>query len=106
MMVKRVMTSEALERIKGIHQFSRLFNAIVGKPHQERLLELMRKHVDEIEELAGTEDPHYLIETGDLLILCFELLLEGGADVDGVTEKCFGRYEEKLKDLIEKEKGK
>lgn len=99
--MKKIVEKKALDRIKGIHQMSQKFNATVGKPHQERLLELMRKHVDEIEELAAAKDPHHLIEIGDLLILCFELLLEGKADIDEVILECFGRYERKLKGLIE-----
>ena len=97
-----VIKKYSLERVKRIHRLSQRFNEMVGKPHQERLLELMRKHVDEIEELAGKEDVHYLVETGDLLILCFELLLEGKADIDEMTLKCFERYERKLTELIEK----
>jgi hypothetical protein len=99
-----VLYDIALKRIKQIHRLSQEFNAIVHKPHQDRLLELMHKHIDEITELAENKNPHYLIETGDLLILCFELLLEGQADIDEVTEKCFGRYERKLNELIEKVK--
>ena len=95
-----VVEKKALGRIKNIHQLSLKFNEMVGKSHQERLLELMRKHVDELEELANKKDPHYLIETGDLLILCFELLLDGRMEIDEVTQECFGRYERKLSSLI------
>ena len=95
------MMPEALKRIRGIHARSKEFNKRVGMPHQERLLDLMRKHIDEIETLARAGDPHYLVETGDLLILCYELLLESGASIDEVTLKCFERYEKKLKQLIE-----
>lgn len=105
-MNKSVIGEVALERIKKIHQLSQQFNARVGKPHQKRLLELIRKHIDEIEGLVAEKDPHYLIETGDLLILCFELLLEGGADIDEVVEKCFGRYERKLNELIQENGGR
>lgn len=97
-----VLHDIALMRIKEIHHLSQKFNAMVNKPHQDRLLELMHKHIDEITELAENKNPHYLIETGDLLILCFELLLEGKADIDEVTEKCFGRYERKLSELMGK----
>ena len=99
-MEKEAISQNALERIRGIHQLSQKFNETTGKPHQDCLLELMRKHVDEIEELSAQKDPHRFIETGDLLILCFELLLEGGSDIDGVTYKCFERYERKLTSLI------
>lgn len=100
-MMAQVLSKEALERIKAIHRRSQQYNQLVGMPHAKRLLELMRKHVDEIEELAGAGNPHYLVETGDLLILCYELLLEGSASIDEITVKCFGRYEKKLGELIE-----
>lgn len=101
----KVVEQQALKRIKAIHQLSQRVNAMLGKPHQGRLLELMRKHIDEIEQLAAQQDPHYVIETGDLLILCFELLLEGGADIEEVSLTCFERYEKKLMELIEQVKG-
>mgnify|MGYP001005871848 CR=1 FL=1 len=100
-MKKRIMDAQALERIRAIHQQSAEFNRLVKKPHDERLLELMRKHVEEIQELRNLGDPHYLVETGDLLILCYELLIEGGASIDEVTRQCFERYERKLAHLIE-----
>jgi hypothetical protein len=100
MMSENVLLPGALERVKAIHQLSLKYNRLVGKPHQERLLELMRHHIEEIEELARGGDEHYLIETGDLLVLCCELLLEAGASVNGVTTVCFGRYEKKLQELI------
>lgn len=103
-MNKTIIDYQAIERINKIHRLSQRFNDMVGKPHQQRLLELMRKHVEEIEQLAQQQDQHYVIETGDLLILCFELLLEGGADIDDVMEQCFGRYERKLTELIREEK--
>ena len=34
-----------------------------------------------------------------------KFVLEGKADIDEVTEECFGRYEQKLKELIEEIKG-
>ena len=100
-MAKEIMAPEAIERIRGIHARSLEFNKLVGMPHQKRLLDLMRKHVDEIAELAQGGDNHYLVETGDLLILCYEMLLEGGSSIDEVTLRCFERYEKKLDELIE-----
>ncbi len=101
MILGRVIEPAALERIREIHRTSARYNKMIGYDHQQRLLELMRKHVDEIQVLATQKDAHYLIETGDLLILCYELLLEGGGSIDGISEVCFGRYEKKLKELID-----
>ncbi len=100
-MPNNIIKEKALERIQDIHKLSSLYNEKVGKEHQERLLELMRKHIDEIEELFASKDKHALVETGDLIILCFEILLEHGASIDEIVEKCFGRYERKLGELLE-----
>lgn len=99
-MDRHVIYAQALERIKKIHQLSTRVNGGSGARHQQRLLELMRDHVAEIQDLVTAQNDHYLVETGDLLILCFELLLEGQADIDAVIEKCFGRYERKLSQLM------
>ena len=100
-MSELVIHAKALDQIKHIHEKSRTYNQKIEKVHQERLLELMRKHMGEIEDLAKQKDPHCLIETGDLLILCFELLLENKASIDEILLRCFDRYENKLSQLID-----
>jgi len=68
----------------------------------------MRHHIGEIEELALRQDRHFLVETGDLAVLCLELLLEHGVSPDKIMGRCFGRYERKLNGLLLelKKKGK
>jgi len=100
-MGEAVLSAQALDRIREIHRLSSRLNAMQGRPHRERLMDLVRHHVQEIDELAQRHDPHHIVETGDLLILCFELLLESGADIDAVTCRCFARYETKLTGLIQ-----
>ena len=96
-MEEAVFKGEALARVKSIHELSRLCNKQDPCGHNGLLLKMMRHHVDEIEELFRKNDRHFLIETGDLIILCLELLLENGAVPDDVILKCFGRFETKLK---------
>lgn len=100
MSLARVLTPSSLQRLKKIHRLSARYNRRVGKRHPERLLELMAHHVDEIRELRQEGDRHALIETGDLAVLCFELLLEYRISPDRVMLKCFGRYERKLGALL------
>lgn len=100
-MAATVIDPTVLERIRNIHRLSQTFNEKVGREHKSRLLELMREHIDEIDELWAAENPHFLVETGDLIILCFEVLLEKGVSIDEIVEKCFGRYEQKLTNLID-----
>ena len=98
---EQIISSSALRRVKGIHKLSLEYNGKVAKPHQERLLELMRHHIDEIEELAAQKNKHFLVETGDLAVLCLELILENEKSVDEILECCFGRYERKLNCLLQ-----
>ncbi len=95
-----MLDSKDLARIHAIHALSQEYNDRVGVKHQERLLDLMKKHVVEIEELLAQRNPHGLVETGDLLILCFELLIENGRSIDEIIEICMGRYEKKLGELL------
>ena len=99
-MSKYVFSEEARERIKRIHSTSTLYNKKVGKEHNERLFELIRHHVEEIKELYDADDKHFLVETGDLAVLCFELMLEHEGSIDDIMLKCFDRYDEKLKKLM------
>lgn len=104
-MKNSVLKKSAGQRIRGIHRLSASYNHKTGNPHQKRLLELMRHHVIEIEELVAARNKHFLVETGDLAILCFELLLENKVSLDEVLECCFGRYERKLGGLLAEMQG-
>ena len=97
--MERSITEHAWEKIKEVHALSAEYNGR-GRPHTEVLLELVKEHADEIEELYKAGDDHFAVEVGDLLMLCHELLLEAGKDADQIMEKCYGRYKNKLKELI------
>jgi len=99
-MSKSVIKEESLKRISHIHELSKLYNQKLGQSHKDKLLALMGKHIEEIEELSGRNDNHYLTETGDLIILCLELLLENKISIDKTLLQCFKRYEEKLSGLL------
>ncbi len=92
----------AIDRLKGIHGLSAQLNQQAGKDHQDKLLQLVRSHVDEIETLYAKKDAHAFIETGDLLVLCLELLVENQVDSNEIIAKCFDRYEKKLTSLLKK----
>lgn len=98
--MSNVFAEKALKRLKDIHVLSQRVNKNVELSHQDKLLDMMRSHIDEIEMLFKKNDAHAIIETGDLLILCLELLVENNADCDQITQKCFERFESKLTSLI------
>ena len=94
------LTDHARKQIEAIHDKSLKLNKLRGKVHNEQLLELVQEHAQEITELYQENNPHYLVETGDLLILCLELLKEADILADEIMEKCYNRYHEKLDFLI------
>ncbi len=102
-MNESVIKKKSLERIKNIHKLSRLYNRKLKNNHKKRLLELMKEHIEEIEELSKKNNKHYLTETGDLIILCFGVLLENNISIDKTLLQCFKRYEAKLPKLIKGE---
>jgi|YelNatPaOPRAMG01_1025707.scaffolds.fasta_scaffold67024_2 hypothetical protein len=91
-----VFRKNAVERLKKIHMLSQSVNR--GN-HRKKLLELVKKHVHEIEQLYKISSPHADIETGDLAILCFELILESKKNPDEIIQQCFERYEKKLRSI-------
>ncbi|MDD3089166.1 MAG: hypothetical protein PHT95_04395 [Candidatus Omnitrophica bacterium] len=103
--IRKSFTEYSRERIKRIHGLSSEYNGRGGK-HTEKLLFLVREHAREITSLHAVRDGHFITETGDLLVLCLELILEEGADPDAVIELCYGRYHSKLKGLIDRRKSR
>lgn len=103
-MTERSLTQHAAKEIAEIHALSKDYNGS-GGDHRAVLLELVSEHAQEIEQLYALKDQHADIETGDLLVLCLELLLESGKDPDEIIEKCYRRYKEKLQGLIREQGG-
>lgn len=94
------LTPCAFKRLKVVHRLSRGYNGPSKEKHLRKLLLLVKKHSQEIGLLYHKKCRHYLIETGDLLVLCLEILLEERANIHKITHQCFDRYEKKLKALI------
>lgn len=96
----KMLTPQAYRDLKNVHQLSRRYNGPSRSAHMKKLLSLLQEHADEISLLYKRRKAHYLVETGDLLVLCLEILLENKKNVDDVMALCFDRYERKLKHLI------
>ncbi len=97
---KRSFTEFAGREIRDIHRLSREYNRREGKNHSRALLELMDKHAAEIRALYRRGDRHYVVETGDLFVLCLELIREAKAGPDAVAARCYRRYRRKLSRLL------
>lgn len=104
--MSKSFTPFSKRHIKAIHRLSQHYNRLRHKKHPRVLLDLIKEHAQEIAQLYGKKDKHYVTETGDLLILCLELVKEAQADPDRLMEKCYERYYTKLKQLIEKRKAR
>lgn len=93
------LTKYCKENINAIHTLSSQCNTQAGRKHINVLLCLAEKHIPEINELFDKHDDHAIVETGDLLILCMEIIKESGHDIDEVMDKCYKRFRRKLKGL-------
>jgi len=101
---RKSLTLFAKKELETIHDYSAHYNKLLRKNHSQVLLDLMVEHIDEIRQRHGNSDKHYLIETGDLLILCLELIKESKSCPDDILSRCYDRYHKKLPRLIEEVK--
>lgn len=92
----RIVSDQAVRQLDEIHQLSRVVNAAHAQGHARVLLDFIAEHATEIRQLYERHDPHYLVETGDLMILCAEVLHEAGESCDAILEQCFERFRAKL----------
>ncbi len=97
------ITKRALEKMYEIHALSKKVNAAKNRNHRKKLLKLAEKHIKEIQHLYNENNPHADIETGDLLVLCLELIIESGKNPDEVICKCFERYKKKLSHILKQQ---
>jgi len=75
----------------------------INKNDKCRILEMMKAHIEEIEERYNKKDEHWAIETADLIVLCYELLIMENKDIDDVFNRCLPRFDIKLKGLLKNE---
>ena len=54
----------------------------INKNDNRKILEMMKVHVEEIEELYSDKNDHWAIETADLIVLCYELLIMENKSID------------------------
>lgn len=88
----KILQNEFYQTLKEITQLSMKANA----NDLDNILTMMKDHVGEITECYHAHDDHYSIETADLIVLSFELLLVNGKDIDDVFTLCLPRFYKKL----------
>ncbi|MEI6438125.1 MAG: hypothetical protein WCO69_05190 [Candidatus Omnitrophota bacterium] len=98
--MKKSFTKYAEQEVRSIHRLSKRLNCSLGKDHARVLLDMIKEHADEVRELHDQGDAHYLVEAGDLLVLCLELIKEAKASPNAVLQKCYPRFHKKLLSLM------
>ncbi|MDG6229326.1 MAG: hypothetical protein QCH96_05120 [Candidatus Thermoplasmatota archaeon] len=90
-----ILQDEFYQKLKEITDLS----CKINNNDMDKILIMMKDHVEEITERYHAHDDHYSIETADLIVLCFELLLANGKNIDEVFNRCLPRFDTKLKQL-------
>ena len=93
----KTIKNEFKEKLEEITELSNKIN----KKNYHKILEMMKEHVEEIEELYNKNNEHWTIETADLIVLCYELLLLNNKDIGDVFNRCLPRFDIKLRRLAE-----
>jgi len=93
----RTLHDRFKEKLREIANLSSKIN----KNDKNKILEFIKEHVEEIEELYKENNEHWAIETADLIVLCYELLILENKDIDEVFNRCLPRFDKKLKSLAE-----
>ena len=75
----------------------------INNNDKQKILNMMKEHVDEIDERYNNQDEHWAIETADLIVLSYELLLMENKVIDYVFSRCLPRFDIKLNRLLEDE---
>ena len=97
--MQKSLTNYSKKELQSIHGQSRRLNRRLKKDHAQALLSMMKAHVAEIKELHAKKNKHYIIETGDLIVLCLELIKEAKQSPDAILFKCYPRFHKKLLQL-------
>jgi len=90
---------EFKEKIQQITQLS----LKVNNDDKQKILAMIKDHVEEIEELYNDCNDHWTVETADLIVLCYELLISENKDIDDIFTRCLTRFDKKLNMLVKQE---
>jgi phosphoribosyl-ATP pyrophosphohydrolase len=86
-----VISEDFIEDIESITKLSIGLNGSKEKA-DDYTLNSMIEHAGEIKWLFKDNDPHWAVETGDLMIHCMRLLAANGHDLNVIFERCKARF--------------
>jgi len=94
-----MITNELIEKIKKIEKLS-----VQCQGDKERnnnfLLNTIKEHAEEIEELFNKNDTHYQKETADMIILCLEFLISNNIDPSDPIRIRLDRFVERINESM------
>ena len=91
----KILQQDFLTELENNSNISEKVNA----SNKQKILEMTKVHSEKITELYFLKDDHWVIETADLIILCFQLLLNENKDINSVFEKGIPRFYKKLDEI-------
>jgi hypothetical protein len=84
--------NEFKEKLQQITELS----SRVNSNNKQKILDMMKEHLEEIQDLYNRNNDHWAIETADLIVLCYELLIMEDKDIDDIFTRCLPRFDKKL----------
>ena len=93
------LQQEFREKIQQITQLSMKVN----NDDKQKIFSMIKDHADEIKELYNDCNDHWAIETADLIVLCYELLISENKNIDDIFPRCLPRFDKKLNMLVKQE---
>ena len=95
----KTLNDEFISKLREITEISNKIN----NNENRKILQMMKDHIDEILDRYLKNDDHWAIETADLIVLSYELLLLENKDIDDVFNRCLPRFDNKLRSLVKNE---
>jgi phosphoribosyl-ATP pyrophosphohydrolase len=86
-----MITEDFIGDIENITKLSLRLHGTKEKA-DDYTLNSMIEHASEIKELLRDGNPHWAIETGDLMIHCMRLLTANGHDLNEIFERCKSHF--------------
>ena len=96
-----MISEDSIDKLKAINELSLKLHGSKEK-HMEYVLKSMQHHAEEINDLFKSGNPHWSVETGDLMIHCMCMLALNCYDLNVMFETCRKRFLKKIDEELKK----
>lgn len=87
------------EFVKDLVTITKLSKKVNGND-KKIIFEMIKTHSNEIQELYNANNKYWSVETADLIVLCFELLISENINIDENFKLCLPRFYKKLNEKL------